>query len=151
MPNYSQSSQDKLATCHPSLQKVFNLVIQAFDNIILCGHRPKAEQDRVFTLGQSKVQWPNGAHNSTPSRAADAAPYPLPQNWGAVSWELIPEEHREKLKKEIKELHKFYYFSGYVGGVASALGIELRSGCDWDGDKQFNDQTFDDLVHFEMV
>jgi hypothetical protein len=28
---------------------------------------------------------------------------------------------------------------------------DLRFGMDWDGDLDFSDQTFDDLVHFELA
>ena len=33
--------------------------------------------------------------------------------------------------------------------VAAGLDIEIRWGGDWDGDNEFTDQSFDDLVHFE--
>jgi hypothetical protein len=44
------------------------------------------------------------------------------------------------------------YFAGFVMGLATAmnLGDRIRWGGDWDGDHELTDQTFDDLVHFEM-
>jgi hypothetical protein len=30
------------------------------------------------------------------------------------------------------------------------MGIGLRWGGDWDSDKDFSDQNFDDLVHWEL-
>ena len=41
-------------------------------------------------------------------------------------------------------------FAGYVQGVAEQLGIKIRWGGDWDSDFDFKDQTFNDLVHFEL-
>ena len=31
------------------------------------------------------------------------------------------------------------------------MNIKLRWGGDWNDNKDFSDQTFDDLVHFELV
>lgn len=67
-------------------------------------------------------------HLALPSRAVDVAPYPI--NWG--------------------DKKRFYHFAGYVQGLAAQLGISLRWGGDWDGDNDLNDQTFFDLVHFEL-
>ena len=129
MPEYSEKSKARLATCHPLLQTVFGVVIQAFDNTILCGHRGKEAQDVAFNDGHSKVKWPDSRHNSEPSMAVDAAPYP-------VDW---------------KNIKRFYYFGGFVMGVAFALGIrKLRWGGDWDGDTILDDQTFNDLPHLEL-
>jgi peptidoglycan L-alanyl-D-glutamate endopeptidase CwlK len=56
----------------------------------LCGHRSKAEQDKAFADGFSKVQFPNSKHNSLPSMAVDVAPFPI--NWkDAEGWEKLGE------------------------------------------------------------
>ena len=41
-------------------------------------------------------------------------------------------------------------FAGFILGVASQLDISLRFGGDWDGDRKTDDQTFNDLFHFEL-
>ena len=128
MPEYSQKSKAKLASADRGLQAVFNVVIQAFDNTILCGHRPKEEQDAAFAEGRSRVKWPDGKHNAVPSMAVDAAPYP-------IDW---------------KNIKRFIYFGGVVMGVAFALGIKLRWGGDWDADTDLDDQSFNDYPHFEL-
>ena len=64
-----------------------------------------------------------------PSLAIDAAPSPIDWN----------------------DRERFFYFAGVVKGVAEEMGIKIRWGGDWDGDNDFDDQTFDDLVHFELV
>ncbi len=128
MPKYSQTSADRLATCDERLQRVFNEVIKHFDHTIVCGHRGQAEQDKAFADGKSKVRWPDGKHNKTPSEAVDAVPYPI--EWG--------DRERATL------------FAGYVLGTAKQKGIDLRWGGDWDSDTEVADNDFDDLWHFEL-
>lgn len=128
MPKFSATSKLKLNTCSPLLRTLFNTVIETYDCQILEGHRGQAAQDKAFAEGKSKLKWPQGKHNSLPSKAVDVAPYP-------VDW---------------KDSKRFYHFAGYVQGVAKELGIKVRWGGDWDSDLDFSDNTFDDLVHFEV-
>lgn len=139
MPSYSRQSLDRLASCDHRLQLVFREVIEHYDHTILCGHRGQQEQDEAFAKGASKLKWPNGEHNKIPSRAVDAAPYPV--KWGTDG---TPEQRR-------KDIARFYFFAGYVKSVADSMNIKLRWGGDWDGDFDFNDQNFDDLPHFELI
>jgi len=132
MPSYGNSSKERLATCIPELQEVFNEVIKTTDCSILCGRRSEAEQTKAFTEGRSKVQWPNSKHNAVApslSKAVDAAPYPI--DWNDTA--------------------RFYLFAGKVLGIAQAMGYKLRFGGDWDGDMNLKDQNFNDLPHFEYV
>jgi peptidoglycan L-alanyl-D-glutamate endopeptidase CwlK len=129
MPQFSDSSTAKLATCDPRLITLFEKVIQTWDCQIICGHRGKADQDAAFLAGKSKRRWPNGEHNTLPSRAVDVVPYPL-------DWE---------------DIRRFYFFAGYVKRVAEDLGIGVRWGGDWDGDLQVKDQNFHDLPHWELT
>ena len=75
------------------------------------------------------MQYPNGKHNQKPSLAIDVSPYPI--NW--------------------RDTKRFYYFAGVVKAAAYSLGLNIRWGGDWDSDNDFNDQTFMDLVHFELI
>ena len=50
-----------------------------------------------------------------------------------------------------KDLNQFYYFAGIVIATARDLDIVLRWGGDWDRDHDLSDQSFDDLVHFEVT
>ncbi len=128
MNKFSKTSAARLATCHPDLAKVFTRVLQICDCSIICGHRNKEEQNAAFTEGKSQVQYPNGKHNTLPSRAVDVAPYPI--NWN--------------------DRERFSYFAGLVIGVGASMGIAIRWGGDWDGDFDIKDNNFDDLVHFEL-
>jgi len=129
MNKYSKSSRKQLASCDRRLQEVFNEVLLEVDHTILEGHRGKASQNAAFRLGKSKLKWPNGDHNQKPSKALDATPYP-------IDWE---------------DKARHFFFAGYVLGVAEMMGIKIRWGGDWDSDKDFEDQTFNDLVHFEII
>jgi len=129
MPAFSDKSLAKLATCHPLLQRVFHEVIRDFDCTVLEGHRDKDRQNQMVAEGKSQVRWPDGKHNTVPSCAVDVTPYP-------IQWD---DRERQTL------------FAGYVLATAKAMGVNLRWGGDWDRDTEVRDNTFDDLVHFELV
>ena len=128
MPSFSERSKDRLSTCEPKLQELFNAVVGQFDCTILEGHRGQERQDRLYDERRSQLRYPNGRHNKLPSQAVDVAPYP-------VDWQNI---------------RRFYLFAGYVLGIAEGMGISIRWGGDWDMDTEITDQTFNDLVHFEV-
>jgi peptidoglycan LD-endopeptidase CwlK len=136
MGTFSEISRERLDSCHPDLIKLFEKVVEAFDCSILEGHRGKEEQVKAFANGTSKTMWPLSKHNSTPSDAVDAGPYP-------IVWP------RKDSVDFHKELARWYYFAGFVIGIAEELGIKIRWGGDWDSDREIRDQNFDDLPHFE--
>jgi hypothetical protein len=129
MAKFSAISKERLATCDDRIQRVMNEVIKYFDCMIMEGNRNEADQNRAYSQGRSKVKFPNGKHNTLPSRAVDAMPFP-------VDW---------------KDTKRMCYFAGYVMAIALSMGIKLRWGYDWDGDKDLNDQTFYDGPHYELV
>ena len=133
MPRYSKRSTDRLATCDQRLQDVFNEVIKHVDCSILEGHRSKERQNKLYDEKRTKVKYPNGRHNSNPSKAVDVTPYP-------VKW-----EDRERQT----------FFAGFVLGIARSMGINLRWGGNWDmykenGKWEVADNRFDDFPHFEI-
>lgn len=136
MPSYSLASKTKLETCDPKLVLLFNRVIVFFDCTIIEGHRGQAAQDAAFAAGKSKLKWPNGNHNSKPSRAVDAAPVEYKDRKAVIDW---------------NDVQRLCYFAGQVMATAREMGIPLRWGGDWDGDTELKDNSFDDLVHFELV
>ena len=135
MSGYSNASLKRLETCHSDLQLLFKEVINYCDNIVLIGYRGEEEQNQAVLEGRSKLKFPLSNHNSLPSMAVDIAPYP-------VDW---------------NNTKSFYYFAGFVKGIAEKLLKEgtishkIRWGGDWDSDNDFKDNTFNDLVHFELV
>ena len=128
MPAFSIASKEKLAQCHPDLQRVFERVIAHFDCTILVGQRSEADQNAAFAAGRSKLKYPQSKHNKRPSMAVDVSPYPI--EWG--------------------DRDRQHFFAGVVMGTAQSMGIKIRWGGDWDGDTETKDNTFDDLVHFEI-
>lgn len=135
MPELSPTSTQRLATCDPRLRRVFAAVGQIYPCTVITGHRGQAEQNAAFASGASQKKWPNGNHNSNPSRAVDVAP--LPVNW-----------------KDIAAFHRFAFF---VLGVGHALGVKLRWGGGWDDNRDGDigdlnpPKSFNDLPHFELV
>ena len=148
MPHYSQQSEDQLDTCEYDLQRLFNEVIRHYDNTIIQGWRPLFEQEKLWRAGLSKVK--QGKHNSSPSQAVDSAPYIKHRG---IPWPVIPEDWDNKDQREryIKDWSQFVHYAGFVMGVASQMGIAIRSGLDWDRDTEIMDQNFNDAVHFETV
>lgn len=135
MPTYSESSIEKLNSCHKDLQVIFNEAIKYFDNSIITGYRNEKEQKKAYSKGNSQLRWPQSQHNKMPSMAVDAIPYP-------VDWQ---------------DMKRMYYFAGLVRGIAVSLKQQgnishnIRFGGDWDNDTQVQDNRFNDLVHFELV
>lgn len=135
MPKFSQESFSILSTCHIDLQAIFFEVVKTFDCQVLVGHRDEADQHQAFLTGKSKLDWPNGKHNKSPSNAVDVAPTPIDWN----------------------HTNHFYWFAGYVMGIAQKLKDEgkishgLRYGGDWSNNYNNINQQFNDLVHFELI
>lgn len=136
MPKFSLESKSQLATCHWDLQVLFTEVIQIIDCTVLEGYRNEANQEKAFKEGHSKLHYPEGKHNHSPSYAVDVSPYPIEWN----------------------NLSRFYWFAGYVLGVADQLkkrGImshDVRYGGDWNRNFDITDEKgLKDLVHFELV
>ena len=152
MPKYGNTSTERLVTCNEKLQKVFNRVILYHDCSILCGFRGEEEQTEAYNSKTSKVQWPDGKHNSFPSQAIDAVPYPIiwPETLKMLNRFKEGRGTIAQVMMAIKDLNRFYCFAGYVLGMAQEMGTPLIWGGDWDGDMDFKDQTFDDLPHFEL-
>ena len=152
MPSFSRSSKARLRTARPSLISIFEEVVLWFDCTVLEGHRGKEAQNAAADAGNSQIRWPRGKHNSYPSKAVDVGPYD-PRARG-VEWDIkvVEPRHRGLVRwKAVWNLCRFYYFAGFVVGMARARGIKLRWGGDWDGDTFLDDQSFRDLVHFEEV
>ena len=128
MPRFGKSSKKRLLTCDKRLQEIFNEVIKYIDCSVLEGHRGEKRQNKLQEEGKSKVRYPKGRHNASPSLAVDVAPYPIDWN----------------------DRERFHLFAGYVLGVARGLGYTLRWGGDWNMNFKVNDNKFDDFPHFEI-
>ena len=129
MPRFGKVSRERLATCDERLQRVFNEVINYVDCSVLEGHRSGERQDKLYDEGKTKVKYPNGRHNASPSNAVDVVPYP-------VDW---------------NDRERFHLFAGFVLGIAYSMDISLRWGGDWNQNFEVDDNKFDDFPHFELL
>ena len=120
MPKFSKQSLDRLATCHPDLQRLMHAVIRRVDITILCGHRGETEQNAAFANHTSQLKWPKGKHNKLPSLAVDIAPYP-------VDWNNV------QRFKDVAEI---------VKQEATDLDIDIEWGGDW--------HSIVDLPHWQL-
>ena len=113
---------------HPDLVKVVERAIEITkqDFLVLEGLRTLARQKQLVKEGKSKTL--NSRHLT--GHAVDLGAW----EGGEVDWS-------PRLYTEIKEA---------MYQAARELGTPLRWGGDWDGDGDLKDQTFIDLVHFEL-
>ena len=128
MPKFGKRSRERLSTCDKRLQEVFNEVIKTVDCSVLEGHRGKDRQNMLYKEWKTKLTFPKGRHNSSPSNAVDVVPYPV--DWG--------------------DRERFHLFAGFVLGIAKGMGINLRWGGDWNINWFVDDNKFDDFPHFEI-
>jgi peptidoglycan L-alanyl-D-glutamate endopeptidase CwlK len=134
MPQFGPQSKTHLETCDKRIIAVAYEVIKHIDYTILWGYRGEAPQNHAFRHGDSTKKWPDSKHNQSPSPAIDVAP-----------WYAKPPHIRWNNVKD------FTLLAGYFLGIGDTLGIKLRWGGDWDGDKTTYDQNFHDLGHFELI
>ena len=124
---WSRASRARLDTCHGLLVLLFDRVIKRadlpHDLSVICGHRNKADQDAAVAAGRSKVRWPRGKHNRTPSLAVDVVPF--------VNGE---QEHRDA---EVFKRHAPVVKAEWAAMQGAGLipdGVKLVWGGDWGWD-----------------
>lgn len=129
---FGPTSLARLDTCDIRLQQVAKRALEdsPIDFGISCGHRGQEEQEKACAEGKSKVHWPNGKHNCSPSRAFDFFPVVN----GKADW---------------SDIQKFKDVAHHILMTADAMGIRLR----WGGDFNCNgiaDDKFVDMPHIEL-
>jgi len=130
MPSFGKRSQERLKGVDSRLINVLNKVVKYFDVTVIEGVRSQDRQNELVAQGKSKTKF--GKH--VEGKAVDIAPYP-------IDWQSRDE---------------FHYLGGFVLGVASEMGINIRWGGDWsdsslsENARTTKDNSFDDLVHFEI-
>lgn len=131
--NWSEKSRRKLETCDESLQNVLNMALNTglIDMTVTCGHRGKEAQNAAYDSGHSKVRFPRGKHNKTPSMAVDVKPY---------------------IKGRSANWNDYSFMAGVILTIAELHGYQIRWGGNWDQDGDIlKDQSFDDGAHFELL
>ena len=144
MPVFSQRSRRRLDTCDRRLIQVMDAAVIGFDMTVLEGHRSPETHADYIQRGVTRAPYSQTRHRYNPSLAVDMAPW-------------ITEFNRMANWNDPNELRYFYYMGGFVQATAlRILGYSLRWGGNWDGDSvigvgaKSDDQTFNDLVHFEL-
>jgi len=147
MANFGKRSKEKLELAHPDLKLIHNFVIEYFDHSVYESLRTDEKQLEYFLGGKSKLDPRNKTKRKKAkhliqsdgfAHATDSAPYPI------------------KFERAAKSKARFYMFAGYMFMASEILLKEgkithkIRWGGDWDSDKDFKDQSFDDLPHFEI-
>lgn len=140
MPKLSQTSKNKLFTCHQDLIDIVQEAIKIYDFTVLYGHRTPLEQINLYSQGRELIDgnwvivdkkkivtYCDGSekpskHNSFPSLAVDLAPYP-------IDW---------------KDLTRFRELSDLIKKIALEKNIKIKWGGDFKG-------TFKDSPHFELI
>ena len=130
MPKFGKRSRKRLNGVNKDLVKVIEKVCKHYDITVIEGLRSQERQNELVKQGKSKTKF--GKH--VDGDAVDIAPYPI--DWNA----------RED----------FHMLGGFVLGVAAEMGINVCWGGDWSSSsldeetRTTKDNSFDDLVHFEI-
>ena len=130
MSKFGKRSRERLRGVDTKLVNVLNEVVKYFDITIIEGLRSQERQNELVAQGKSKTKF--GKH--VLGKAVDMAPYP-------IDWESRDD---------------FHYLGGFVLGVAAKMGVDIRCGGDlkasskFQGKRTTKDNSFDDLVHFEL-
>jgi peptidoglycan L-alanyl-D-glutamate endopeptidase CwlK len=146
MYKFGARSKKHYDTLHPDLQKILDEVIKIYDFSIIDGLRTSEQQQELFHKGVSQLDGINkkSKHqgDGKVSYAVDVMPYKKGSN--AFSG------------KEL-DSRRFYFLMGLIAMTASDLLTKgeithkIRFGIDWDGDDVYDDQTFHDMPHFELI
>lgn len=117
---FGKKSLEVRSTLHPDLQKLVDEVSKTVNCSLICGYRNKADQDKAFASGNSKLQWPKSRHNTWPSEAVDIVPWP-------VDW---------------KDIKAFKAMAVKIKEAAEQVGVDIEWGGDWD--------KFKDYPHWQL-
>ena len=131
---FGMLSEQRLSTVHPALREIARraLELSEIDFGVSCGWRSKADQEKAFKGGFSKVRFPNSAHNPSPACAIDIIPYPF------VGW------NDKRLVPQLVEISEAFF------KASKELGVDIRWGGDFnrDGNKTTSDGW--DKMHYEL-
>jgi peptidoglycan L-alanyl-D-glutamate endopeptidase CwlK len=131
MPKLGKRSKQRLKGVDSRLIALLERVCKYFDITVIEGKRSQERQNMLVEQGKSKTKF--GKH--VQGKAVDIAPYPI--DWNARD--------------------DFHYLGGFVLGIASQMNINVRWGGDWsdsslsENRRTTKDNSFDDLVHFELM
>ena len=129
MYKFGKRSKKRLEGVDHRVIQVLDELIKVMDVTILEGVRSTEKQQEYFKNGKSKIDGIKKKGQHQLGKAVDLAPYP-------VDW---------------KDRERFHYMGGMLRGIAHEMGVKIRWGGDWDSDGEIKDNSFDDLVHVELI
>jgi peptidoglycan L-alanyl-D-glutamate endopeptidase CwlK len=139
MPSFGEGSRNQLDTCRSELVEILEFVIKEYDISVLEGRRSWTRQGELLRQGKTKVGPGESKHN--PPKKADGTEN---TNWLSDAVDVAP------YPIDWKDARRFIYMAGLIIGTGRALGYDIRWGGNWDEDQIIiDDQSFDDLPHFE--
>jgi peptidoglycan L-alanyl-D-glutamate endopeptidase CwlK len=125
MYKFGKRSKERLKGVDHRLIMILDELIKIMDVTIIEGLRSAERQEELLKKGATKVKYSKHMEG----KAVDLAPYP-------IDWE---------------DRDTFHYMAGMVRGIGHLLNIKVRVGADWDSDGNTKDNSFDDLVHIELI
>lgn len=142
MASFGKTSSRRLVTCHAVLQMLFKRVVVRRDCSVTCGHRSNEDQDALYAQGRTlpgkivtNAKGGESSHNTSPSAAVDAVPYP--ELWSSA--------------EAFKQLASIVWDEwAKMKDAGESQGFELVWGGDWDGDRDPNDTDDWDKPHWEL-
>jgi len=146
MYSFGRKSKEQLDTCHPDIQMILSEVIKYYDFSVLEGLRSDERQLQLFNDGKSKL---NGV--DIKSRHQDRG------DGVSMAVDIMPyKKGTNAFSGAIADKNRFYFLMGMIRMISSQMFEEglithkVRFGLDWDSDDRFDDQSFNDLPHFEL-
>lgn len=132
---FGASSEHRLLTTDAIVQEIMFEAIKTstidFGIPQYGGKRTAQEQAKLFEDGASKKDGYNKLSKHQSGDAVDIVAY--------VNGSYTHDERY------------YYMLAGHILATAKRLGYKMKWGGDWDSDNDLDDQTFNDLCHFELV
>tara|TARA_R110002020_G_scaffold17671_1_gene61731 strand:+ start:2026 stop:2406 length:381 start_codon:yes stop_codon:yes gene_type:complete len=125
MPRFGKRSRQRLVGVNSKLVNILNKLVKIMDVTIIEGLRSEERQEKLLKERKTKTRF----SKHIKGKAVDLAPYP-------IDWE---------------DRERFHYMGGMLRGIAYEMGVKIRWGGDWDSDGEIADNSFDDLVHVELI
>ena len=129
MARFGRQSMDRLEGVHPLLVDWAFRVVKVMDCKVVRGLGTLEEQRHFVETGASLTM--DSYHlpqDDGMSHALDLAPYP-------IDWQ---------------DLNRFWLLGGVGMALAHEMDIPIIWGRDWDGDRIYTDQTFNDFPHWQI-
>ena len=129
MAKFGKTSMSRLEGVHPLLVDWAFRLVTVMDCSVIYGVRTLSEQrvlvekEASMTMDSYHLIQPDGY-----GHALDLAPYPIDWN----------------------DYKRFYVLIGMGLMLAHDMGIPITNGRDWDGDLDFDDQSFNDFLHWQI-